>query len=291
MVSSAFQLLHQNHHHRIATAYLRVIFLVASLISLSVVEGAFFTSNKNVVSLVPRTSRPSRVTMTAESENGEKEGEDGLPIAGSYFNEVPPQTEGNDKAGDGETVESETIASASATFSGDDVEMFEQIIQNTKISRSGGGVGFAKTSSTTDHVSPSVIQTTGTDSSGKQNSFVGIGKPLNDIQNPEYDENGYTLYADETTGEKKRVFEALVEYPSVFKMKIVGKDDENESFAPEIVQIVAKSCGVETSMVKHSKRKNGQWTSVTVHAPVKDADMLYALYENVDKNPRVKFKF
>jgi hypothetical protein len=28
-----------------------------------------------------------------------------------------------------------------------------------------------------------------------------------------------------------------------------------------------------------------------VHAPVENADMLYALYENVDKNPRVKFKF
>eukprot|EP00984_Skeletonema_dohrnii_P027826 scaffold17504_cov82-Skeletonema_dohrnii-CCMP3373.AAC.1 len=41
-------------------------------------------------------------------------------------------------------------------------------------------------------------------------------------------------------------------------------------------------------MVKHSLRKNGKWTSVTVHAPVKSADMLYSLYENVDKNPRVK---
>ena len=30
---------------------------------------------------------------------------------------------------------------------------------------------------------------------------------------------------------------------------------------------------------------------MTVHAPVKNADMLYSLYENVDKDPRVKFKF
>jgi len=31
--------------------------------------------------------------------------------------------------------------------------------------------------------------------------------------------------------------------------------------------------------------------SVTVHAPVESAEMLYSLYENVDKDPRVKFKF
>lgn len=74
-------------------------------------------------------------------------------------------------------------------------------------------------------------------------------------------------------------------------MKIVGKDDEQESFGPEMVSIVAKSCGVDESMVKHTKRKNGKWTSVTVHAPVKNADMLYGLYNDVDKDPRVKFKF
>lgn len=36
--------------------------------------------------------------------------------------------------------------------------------------------------------------------------FVGIGKPdkpLNDINNPEFDDQGYTLYTDEETGEKK----------------------------------------------------------------------------------------
>jgi len=74
-------------------------------------------------------------------------------------------------------------------------------------------------------------------------------------------------------------------------MKIVGKDDEEESFAPDIVDVVAESCGVTSDMVEFSKRKNGKWTSVTVHAPVKSADMLYGLYENVDKDPRVKFKF
>lgn len=230
--------------------------------------------------------------MSTDENNEKEKGE--LPVSGSFFNEVPPPKEetpdDKDKGIENTALESE-IASTTE-LSGGDMEMFDQIIQKTKLSRSTSGKGFSRTTPTTDHAAPSIIQTTNTDSStGERKSFVGIGKPLNDVRNPEYDENGYTLYADETTGEKKRVFEALVEYPSVFKMKIVGKDDEEGSFAPEIVSVVAESCGVETSMVKHSKRKNGKWTSVTVHAPVKNADMLYALYENVDKDPRVKFKF
>ncbi|KAL7495852.1 hypothetical protein ACHAWT_004198 [Skeletonema menzelii] len=226
--------------------------------------------------------------MSTKDNEEEKE----TPVSGSFFNPIPPPSaEPTDrKTNDDMLIEDSSSTLSAASFAGDDMEMFQQIIQKTTLSK-GGGKGFSKTTSTTDHAASSVIQTTTTDSSGRKKSFVGIGKPLNDVQNPEYDENGYTLYADETTGEKKRVFEALVEYPSVFKMKIVGQDDEKESFAPEIVEIVAKSCGVEESMVKHTMRKNGKWTSVTVHAPVKNADMLYSLYENVDKNPRVKFKF
>jgi putative lipoic acid-binding regulatory protein len=226
---------------------------------------------------------------TDDKNNDDESGE--LPVSGSFFNQVPPPAEPtteSDNNDDNNLIED--ISASSISGQTVDMDMFQQIIQKTTLSR-GGGKGFSKTTSTTDHTASSIIKTTSTDSSGQQKSFVGIGKPLNDVQNPEYDENGYTLYADETTGEKKRVFEALVEYPSVFKMKIVGQDDEKESFAPEIVEVVAKSCGVEESMVKHTMRKNGKWTSVTVHAPVKSADMLYSLYENVDKNPRVKFKF
>ena len=229
--------------------------------------------------------------MSADDKNNDDESGE-LPVSGSFFNQVPPPAEPTTESDNNDDNNNliEVLSASSISGQTADMDMFQQIIQKTTLSR-GGGKGFSKTTSTTDHTASSIIKTTSTDSSGQQKSFVGIGKPLNDVQNPEYDENGYTLYADETTGEKKRVFEALVEYPSVFKMKIVGQDDEKESFAPEIVEVVAKSCGVEESMVKHTMRKNGKWTSVTVHAPVKSADMLYSLYENVDKNPRVKFKF
>lgn len=126
-----------------------------------------------------------------------------------------------------------------------------------------------------------------------QKPYVGIGtpdKPLNDVTRPEYDDQGYTLYADEETGEKSRVFEALVEYPCEFTMKIVGANEG--TFVAEILQVVAESCEVsDVGDIRHSTRTMGKWTSVTVEAPVQSAEMLYQLYENVDRDPRVKFKF
>lgn len=144
--------------------------------------------------------------------------------------------------------------------------------------------GFGKTPAT-----PQIINTKTSISSTQKSSFVGIGKPLNDVNKPEYDDQGYTLYADEQTGKKSRVFEALVDYPSIFKMKIIGRNES--TFSSEMVQIVAESCQVDVEKVEFSERVNGKWLSVTVHAPVESAEMLYSLYENVDKDPRVKFKF
>lgn len=119
--------------------------------------------------------------------------------------------------------------------------------------------------------------------------FIGIGPPLNDITAPEVDDQGYTLYADERTGQRSRVFEALVDYPCEFTMKIVGANEG--TFVEEMVAVVAESCRVEIAAIRHSVRENGKWTSLTVEAPVQSAEMLYALYEKVDRDPRVKFKF
>jgi putative lipoic acid-binding regulatory protein len=123
----------------------------------------------------------------------------------------------------------------------------------------------------------------------KSKPFVAIGPPLNDVTKPEVDDQGYTLYADEDTGKKSRVFEALVEYPCNFTMKIIGRNEG--LFVQEMVAVVAESCQVEADSIQHSVKVIGKWTSVTVHAPVKSADMLYELYETVDRDPRVKFKF
>lgn len=129
-----------------------------------------------------------------------------------------------------------------------------------------------------------------------QKPFLGIGPPMNDVTKPEYDENGYTLYADERTGIKSRVFEALVDYPCMFTLKIVGQN--HDSFVSEILLMIAQSCCVydqyvnqPTETIPHTTRINGKWISITVQAPVQSAEMLYQLYENVDQHPLVKFKF
>ena len=117
-------------------------------------------------------------------------------------------------------------------------------------------------------------------SSSSSKPFVGIGpRSLNDPTKPEYDDQGYTLYANEETGEKSRVFEALVEYPCDFTLKIVGANEG--MFVQEMVAVVAESCQVSVDRVPHSTRTMGKWMSVTVHAPVQSAEMLYQLYENV----------
>ena len=130
----------------------------------------------------------------------------------------------------------------------------------------------------------------------KTKPYIGIGepdnddsKPVNDVTKPEYDDQGYTLYTNEDTGEKDRVFEALVDYPCDFTMKIVGANEG--TFVEELLQIVADSCETTSTGIPHKTRVNGKWISVTVEAPVQNAEMLYTLYENIDKDPRVKFKF
>ncbi len=73
-------------------------------------------------------------------------------------------------------------------------------------------------------------------------------------------------------------------------MKIIG-DPDNGTFSTEIVQVVAQTCEVSFETISYSERKYGKWISVTVKAPVTNAEMLYRIYENIDKDPRVKFKF
>jgi putative lipoic acid-binding regulatory protein len=121
------------------------------------------------------------------------------------------------------------------------------------------------------------------------NPLLNNNEPINDPSRPQVDDQGYTLYTDEETGEKSRVFEALVDYPCIFTMKIVGANEG--TFVQDMVAIVAEACETKVHEISHSTKAMGKWTSVTVEAPVESSEMLYSLYEKVDLDPRVKFKF
>lgn len=203
---------------------------------------------------------------------------DAAARAGTFFNQVP----NDDGNGDGEDEDNdgEKKNELSSSLNGRNLPINALDPNAIRVVRGGKpGQGFGN------------VQADGMVRPKGQKPFVGIGPPLNDPTNPEVDEQGYTLYADERTGEKSRVFEALLDYPCTFTLKIVGATDAGR-FVTDMLQIVADSCEVEDgATLNHSVRDTGKWTSVTVKAPVKSAEMLYQLYENVDRDPRVKFKF
>jgi uncharacterized protein len=118
--------------------------------------------------------------------------------------------------------------------------------------------------------------------------YVGVGPAT--VNGVQYDDQGYTLYANEKTGEKSRVFEALVEYPCLFTLKVVGANDGD--FVRDVLAIISSTCQVvDLASIEHTVKHNGKWASITVKAPVQSAQMLYQLYEDIDRDPRVKFKF
>mmetsp|Transcript_1009 Transcript_1009/g.1841 ORF Transcript_1009/g.1841 Transcript_1009/m.1841 type:complete len:164 (+) Transcript_1009:117-608(+) len=114
---------------------------------------------------------------------------------------------------------------------------------------------------------------------------VTLLRSSNDPTNPSLDEDGYTLYTDPETNSTGRVFEKLVEYPSVFTIKVVGEN--TPTFTPDMIDLVNEHADVKTKATKI----NGKWVSVTLGVLVESAEQLYTIYEAVDKDPRVKFKF
>eukprot|EP00593_Proboscia_inermis_P011011 CAMPEP_0171323672 /NCGR_PEP_ID=MMETSP0816-20121228/115721_1 /TAXON_ID=420281 /ORGANISM="Proboscia inermis, Strain CCAP1064/1" /LENGTH=202 /DNA_ID=CAMNT_0011822439 /DNA_START=547 /DNA_END=1155 /DNA_ORIENTATION=+ len=197
-------------------------------------------------------------------------------IPGSFFNPVPEKKDEDEEGDDS----SQSIPQSNKKSVIED--SLNDMIINRKKSRvrttSAAGTGFGKRNSAQPIT--------------KEADYVAIGKPdrkLNDVNNPQFDDKGYTLYADENTGKQTRVFEALVEYPCEFQIKIVGANDG--TFVTDMIALVAESCGVKSDAVSWTERLNGKWVSITVNAPVQSAEMLYALYEDIDKDARVKFKF
>jgi putative lipoic acid-binding regulatory protein len=241
-----------------------------------------------------RGKRPQRVVLVRQQRLA------AAAKAGTFFNPIPEGSGDDDKNNnnaDDDILDAETTILPMPPL-GFDASVMELIRQRkgpslasqpstvngkpVTYSGSGSGVGFGNLKVTKVIPPPSLKE--------KSKPFTAIGPTLNDISKPEYDDQGYTLYANEETGQKSRVFEALVEYPCNFVLKIVGANEG--TFVEEMVTIVAESCRVENvADISHSIRTLGKWTSVTVHAPVQSAEMLYRLYENVDRDPRVKFKF
>jgi len=220
------------------------------------------------------------------------------PPAGSFFHKVTPSddsspsSDGQDTGIESDSITNEMKDGAEATSSSGDNfdDAFSKLMQQRRKKP------LASEPSTVNGVPTN--KGFGKQIKSKQTKkkpitpYVAIGtpdQPVNDPTKPERDDQGYTLYTDTQTGEKSRVFEALVDYPTIFTMKIVGANEG--TFVKEMVALVAEACETEVKEVQHTTKVMGKWVSVTVKAPVQSAEMLYLLYEKVDLDPRVKFKF
>ena len=203
--------------------------------------GAFSFSSKSISSFA--TLKPSSLKMVEERPSMD----DGGP-AGSFFHQVPESDENlSPEAASSNEIDGDTNDKTTNSSSDDDFDdaISKLIRQRRKPPRSSrlstiNGVptekstGFGKTkqgkasgdSSISSSSSSSSSSTKKNPSSNKP--YIAIGQPdnnqiksqqpINDPSKPERDDQGYTLYTDTETGEKSRVFEALVEYPSIFTM-------------------------------------------------------------------------
>ena len=275
--------------------------VVLSLCSVKEIGVSSFAPSAPSVCIPYSTTTPCPLCPLRASESDDDSEE---KPAGSFFHPIPASDDLDDseETEEAEIVASETETPADETPPDEDNDDFDSSISKLLAQRrkkplasrpstingvpTQEAAGFGKPKASTKK------------SKGKRTAskpitpYVAIGtpdQPINDPSKPERDDQGYTLYTDTRTGEKSRVFEALVDYPSIFTMKIVGANEG--TFVTEIVALVAEACETDLTNIKYTTKVMGKWVSVTVKAPVQTAEMLYSLYEKVDLDPRVKFKF
>lgn len=143
------------------------------------------------------------------------------PPAGSFFHEVPPSDDSsssNEKEVDDENNDivpdfDESISQLIRKRREPPLASRPSTIDGVPTEKAGTGFGKPQNSSTGVKMEKPTTK-----------PYVAIGEPdnkqqpINDPSKPERDDQGYTLYTDTETGKKSRVFEALIEYPSIFTM-------------------------------------------------------------------------
>jgi putative lipoic acid-binding regulatory protein len=238
------------------------------------------------------------------------------PIAGSFFNQVPSTTANDDN-------NSPNGSGAKNIVDPSLARIIDEKIPVAKVTGFGSKLPSSQGDNNNANILTALIKKKREQAQQRQENRLS----KNDINNLQYDDKGYTLYSNEDTGEKTRVFDALVQYPCDFDIKIVGAKDG--TFVMEMIQLVAASCKCcsfdaqvthdsiflkchllfpfvslmfcynqnqfqgEVTMddIRWRERVNGKWTSITVTAPIKSSTMLYELYETIDRDSRVRFKF
>lgn len=141
------------------------------------------------------------------------------------------------------------------------------------------------------------------------NDSAGIDDASNDSMMSGFSRQATDETKVEATG--PQALRDLVEYPCEFVIKVIGLREvqfevlmpcgtalltinplsQNE-FARDMVAIISRVTGVEPSSIFFSTRpgSGNKYISVSIHAPVASADILYECYAELSRDPRVKYK-
>jgi putative lipoic acid-binding regulatory protein len=85
----------------------------------------------------------------------------------------------------------------------------------------------------------------------------------------------------------KKVFQDVLEFPVEFTLKIIGFNDP--TFLADMLEAIGKCITQPPSSIKYSTRPSGAYLSITVTPLFTSSAELYATYEAVGKDTRVKF--
>ena len=92
-----------------------------------------------------------------------------------------------------------------------------------------------------------------------------------------------------STYEEKKVFKDVLTFPTNFTIKIVGQN--HPTFVNDIIASVAAAIGILPDTIKYSisNSKQGNYISVTVTPYFQNSDEIYAAYDAISKDKRVKY--
>ena len=88
---------------------------------------------------------------------------------------------------------------------------------------------------------------------------------------------------------KRKVFEDTITFPSEFVIKVVGVNDN--TFMTDIIQLIQSNIGTQPKFLTHSYKLTAdkRHVSITVSPYFYNSAEIYALYDTISKDTRVKF--
>ena len=98
-----------------------------------------------------------------------------------------------------------------------------------------------------------------------------------------------TMIKDYQSQPDKKVFDDTMQFPTAFLIKIIGVNDS--TFLSDTLNTIAKCTGKSPESISYSTKSTGggQYLSISSSAMYSKASEIYAVYDAMSKDSRVKF--